>query len=159
MTPRASSIAGLRSMAVSGSLRLIAQADRSDAGRDVEPGIAFDADRLQRDRAVGAADQHIGTGPDPDGGAAGGTDIIAVQRTGGQIGGRREYRPNQHAALRIADIDAELVDRAGIIFGTSGRRRKGAAERLQRAEDKAPAAGDIAGEGSNPHAALRLCRG
>src|SRR6516162_2941796 len=111
-------VAGLCSMAVARSLRLIAQADRSDAGRDVEPGIAFDADRLQRDRAVGAADQHIGAGPDADSGAAGGADIIAVERTGAQISGRREYRPNQHAALRIADIDAELVDRAGIELGT-----------------------------------------
>ena len=105
-------------MAVARSLRLIAQADRSDAGRDVEPGIAFDADRLQRDCAVGAADEHIGAGPDADSGAAGGADIIAVERTGAQISGRREYRPNQHAALRIADIDAELVDRAGIELGT-----------------------------------------
>src|SRR6516165_11703264 len=121
-------------MAVARSLRLIAQADRSDAGRDVEPGIAFDADRLQRDCAVGAADEHIGAGPDADSGAAGGSN-----------------RTISHAALCIADIDAELVDRAGIELGTPRCRRKGAAERLRRAEDKAPAAGDITGEGSDPH--------
>src|SRR6516162_11389533 len=134
------------SAAVARSLRLIAQADRSDAGRDVEAGIAFDADRLQRDRVVGAADQHIGAGPDPDSGAAGGADIVAVQRTRSQIGSRREYRPNQHAALRIADIDTEFVDGAGIELGTPRCRCKGAAERLRRTKNKAPAAGDIAGE-------------
>src|SRR5271155_4566497 len=91
------------SVTVAGGLRLITQTYRSDAGRDVEAGIAFEADRLQRNRPVGAADQHIGTSPDPDSGAAGGADVIAAQSAGRQIGGRREYRPDQHAALRIAD--------------------------------------------------------
>src|SRR5438874_11298535 len=120
-----------------GGLWLVAQTNRSDAGRDVEPGIAFDADRLQRDRAVGAADQHIGPDPYPHRGAAGGADIIAVERARRQIGGRREYRPHQNAALGIADIEAELVDRAGIVFRTSRPWRQGASQPLRRAEDKA----------------------
>src|SRR6516162_11529751 len=130
MTPRASSIAELRSTAVSGSLRLIAQADRSDAGGDVEPGVAFDADRLQRDRAVGTADQHVGPDPDPGSGAACGSDIVAGQCARRQIGGWREHRPNQNAPLRIADIDTEFVDRAGIELSMPRRRRKGAVEPL-----------------------------
>src|SRR4029077_5212678 len=146
------------SVTAPGGLRLVAQTDRSDAGSDVEPGITFDADRLQRDRAVGAANQHIGAGPYPDGGAAGGADIIAVERTGSQIGGRREHRPHQNTALGIADIDAELVDGAGIVFRTSRPGRQGAAEPLGRAEYEAPAAGDIAGQRSDPYTALRLSR-
>src|SRR6202022_3316856 len=146
------------SVTAPGRLRLVAQTDRSDAGSDVQPGIAFDADRLQRDRAVGAANQHIGSGTHPHGGAAGGADIIAVERTGSQIGGRGEHRPHQNAALGIADIDAELVDGAGIVFRTSRPGRQGAAEALRRAEHEAPAAGDISGQRSDPYAALRLHR-
>src|SRR4029077_3259351 len=78
------------SVTAPGRLRLVAQTDRSDAGRDIQAGTAFNAERLQRDSAVGAAEQHIGSGPDPHCGAAGGADIIAVERTGPQIGGRRE---------------------------------------------------------------------
>src|SRR3984893_18022898 len=146
------------SVTAPGRLRLVAQTDRSDAGSDVQPSIAFEADRLQRDRAVGAANQHIGSGPHPHGGAAGGADIIAVERTGPRIGGRREHRPHQNAALRIADIDAKLVDRAGIVFRKPLAGRQGAAQPLRRSDYKAPAASDIAGQGSDPYAALRLRR-
>src|ERR1700730_9903866 len=107
------------SVTAPGGLRLVAQTDRSDAGGDIQPGIALDAERLQRDRAVGAANQYIGSGTHPHGGTAGGADIIAVERTGSQIGGRGEHRPPQKAALGIADIDAELVDGACIVFRMS----------------------------------------
>ena len=43
-------------------LQLVAQADRPNAGRDIEAGVPLDAERLQRDRSIGAADQHIGAG-------------------------------------------------------------------------------------------------
>src|SRR2546428_2333041 len=99
-------------------MRLVTQAYRSDAGRDIEPGIAFEADRLKRDRAVGAADQHIRTGPDSDRGASGRADIISRERTRRQIGGRAENRPNEHAALRIAHTETEFVDASGTMFWT-----------------------------------------
>ena len=41
------------------------QADRCETAGDIEPGAALDADRLQRDRIVGATHQQIGTDPDP----------------------------------------------------------------------------------------------
>src|SRR5436305_3788601 len=97
-------------------LLLIAQADRSYPGCHVEAGVAFDADWLQRDRPVGAADQHIGAGSDPDRGAPGRADVIARQGSRRETAARREHSPYQHAALRIADVDAEFVDRAGIVF-------------------------------------------
>src|SRR5438105_2816733 len=87
-------------------LRLIAQAHRCDPGCDVETAVAFEADRLQRNRAVGAADQHIGAGADPDRSASARADIIARQHSRREATARREDTPNQHAALRIADIDA-----------------------------------------------------
>ena len=71
-----------------------------------------------------------GPGPDPDSGTACGADIVAGQRARRQIGGRCEHCPNQNAPLRIADIDTEFVDRAGVELSMPRRRRKGAAEPL-----------------------------
>ena len=95
---------------------LIAQADRSDAGRDIEPGIAFEADRLQRNRAVGAADQHIGADPDADRGARGGTSEVSGKRARSHIVGRRKHRPNQDPASGEADVGPEPGDGAIIVI-------------------------------------------
>jgi hypothetical protein len=67
------------------ALRLVAQAERSNTTRDVETGAPFEAERLQRNRSVGAADQYIGAGADTDRGAAGGADVFAGQRARRQI--------------------------------------------------------------------------
>lgn len=50
---------------------LKSQAHRCETTRDIETGAAFDADWLQRDRIVGAANQHVGADPDPDRDACG----------------------------------------------------------------------------------------
>jgi hypothetical protein len=42
---------------------LKSQAHRCETTGDIETGAAFDADWLQRDRIVGAANQHIGADP------------------------------------------------------------------------------------------------
>src|SRR5438067_13805941 len=110
--------------------RLIAQAHRCDPGCDVETAVAFEADRLQRNRAVGAADQHIGAGADPNRSASARADVIPRQRSRCEAAARREDAPNQHAALGIADIDAEFVDRAAIVLRRASCPRKGAAVRL-----------------------------
>ena len=52
---------------------LKSQAHRCETAGDIKTGAAFDADWLQRDRIVGATDQHIGADPDPDRNACGGT--------------------------------------------------------------------------------------
>jgi hypothetical protein len=69
-------------------LRLVAEADRPNAGRDIEAGVPLDAERLQRNRSIGAADQHIGTGADPDRSASGGADVIPRQSPRCEIGAR-----------------------------------------------------------------------
>ena len=66
-------------------LWLVAQAERSDAGRNVETGAPFDADRLQRDRSAGATDQYIGAGADTYRGTAGGTDILPASAPGARL--------------------------------------------------------------------------
>src|SRR5439155_11976752 len=97
---------------------------------------------------------HIGPRADPDRGAPSSADIVAGQRARGDVGARREHPPNQYAALRISDIDAEFVDRAGIVLGPSPRPRKTAAHRLRGAEDKTPATGHVAGQRADLHTAL-----
>jgi hypothetical protein len=56
--------------------------------------------------------------------------------------------------LRISDVDAELLDRACIVFGSAASPRKGAADRLRGAEDETPATGHIAGQSADLHPTL-----
>ena len=81
--------AGITTARSPGSARLKSKGHFRDAGRDIETGGPFDADRLQCDRIPGAADQHVGADPDADRRAAGGAGISSRQRAGRQIGGRR----------------------------------------------------------------------
>src|SRR6516165_7655872 len=60
--------------------RLKSQAHRCETTGDIEPGAAFDADRLKGDRIAGATNQHVGTDADADGNACGSTAIGAGQR-------------------------------------------------------------------------------
>src|SRR5262249_21809072 len=71
---------------------------------------------------------------------------------------RREHCPHQDAALRVADVNAELRDCPVIMLGATRPGRKRATQRLRRAEDEAPAAGDVATEGSDPDTGLCLRR-
>src|SRR6516165_8923897 len=131
---------------LSGLPGLMSQGQSCDAGRDVEAGIAFDAERLQRNRLSGAADQHVGAATRPDRSARSGTTIGSGQRAGRRRGGRRQHRPNEHAALCIADIDAELVDGSDIVLRRASHRRERAIDRLRRPEDEAKPAGHVTGE-------------
>src|SRR6266702_4309342 len=97
-----------------------AEVDRPDPGGDVEAAIALEAQGLQGDRVVGAADQRIGAEADTDGGAGGASGIAAGQRTRRQVGGWRDHRPDQDAALGVADIDPELHDVADIMLDAAG---------------------------------------
>src|SRR6516225_6861324 len=138
---------------------LIRQGQRRNAGGDIETGIAFDAERLQRDRLVGAADQHIRADSDDRRRARGDAAKGSGERAGCRRGGWCKYRPNQHTASRKADIDAKLVDRPDIVLrGASSHRCEVAIDRPRRAEDEAEAAGDVAGERASSYA-LRLHRG
>src|SRR5258706_12921124 len=56
------------------------QGEALDAGRDVEPGLALDVERLQGNALVGAADQHAGADAAHDRRAAGHAAVAARQR-------------------------------------------------------------------------------
>src|SRR2546430_17169780 len=84
------------------------QGDRPDSGGDVETAVSLDAERLQRDRVVGAADQRVGADPDADRGAGGGSGIASGQSAGPPIRPWRDNGAHQDAALGLADAHTEL---------------------------------------------------
>src|SRR5579862_6459715 len=130
------------------------QADRGDPCRNVEAGRAFDADRLQRDRVVVAADHDTG------GGLCRRAAKIAGERTRRRRCGRGEYGPHQDPALDIADIDPEPVDGAGIMLDMPARARECAIERTRRPEHKSKPARHVATEkaGFDPLRMRRSCQ-
>src|SRR5882757_3287831 len=142
---------GALSVTSYGSLRRRLEADGADAGRDVQALVAFDAQRLQRDRLVETADQDVGAEADANRGARRGTGIVALKGARAYVGRRREHAPYQHAALGVADVDAELGDRADVMLAPVAVRAEVAMEIFGRAEDKAPAAGDITGQRADLH--------
>ena len=114
-------------------------------GGDVQADTAFDADRLQGDLLVAAADQHVGTKPDPDRGPCRGAAVVAGERATGDLAGG-EDEPHDVRLLGEADIDAEFLHGARITFGCPIGPGKDAVQLLGRSEDEADAAGDVAGQ-------------
>src|SRR6185437_4687365 len=80
------------------------------SGRDIEADLALHAQWLQRDRIVGATDQHVAADADPDRRAALGAGIIAGEIAGSQSGDRRIHAPGQRRFPGDAKIDADLAD-------------------------------------------------
>jgi hypothetical protein len=77
---------------------------------------ALDAKWLQRHGIAGAADQRVSTHVDQDRGACGRAHMSAGERAWPQHPGWREYLPNDYATRRKANIDADLGERADIVF-------------------------------------------
>src|SRR5262249_11412458 len=108
------SLRSIRTRARGVALRLILQRDLCNAAGDIEARTAFEAQGLEREGLLEAADEHIGADPDAHRGAAAHAAIIPGERSLADIGGRRENRPGDHAPRLIADVDAELLDLAAI---------------------------------------------
>src|SRR5580700_6440066 len=77
----------------------------ADAGRDIEPGLALHRKRLQRHRAVRAADQHVGAQTRRNGGFRRRADIGSGQHAGIEIGAGK-HAPDDGAAAGYADVEA-----------------------------------------------------
>src|SRR5271167_1105979 len=89
------------------------------ARRDVQAVLSFDRHRLQRDRALEASDQHVGARADSDCCARRRTAVMTGKSALAEIGGRGENGPQNYARLKVADVSAELRDRAGVVLGVS----------------------------------------
>ena len=62
---------------------------------DIETRLAFDADWLQSDRVIGAADERIGIAADADGGTCRNTAVVSDKRTARYVRCRREHCPDE----------------------------------------------------------------
>src|SRR5882757_7705568 len=131
----------------------VLQLDHADTRRGIQTDAALDADGLQGDLLVAAADEHIGARAHPDGGRRRSAAV------GARDSARRDiawcqHQPHQLGFLGEADVDAEFLDRAGVLLGGTVGAGEQAAQILRRTEDEADAAGDIAGERSEVGAGL-----
>src|SRR5262249_18891271 len=100
-------------------LGAVAQFERCDADRQIEPGLTLQAQRLQRNRAVRSADQHIGIAAGTDRGARGDPTVIPGEVARTNIARRREHRPTQHRSLGHAQVEADFPHDA--MVGHGGR--------------------------------------
>src|ERR1700722_16297986 len=110
--------------------------DHADTARGVQTDAALDADRLQGDLLVAAADEHIGAHTHPDGAGQRSAGVGARDGTRSDIA-RREHQPDHLGFLGEADVDAEFLDRARILLGNAVGPGEQAAQILRRAEDEA----------------------
>src|SRR4029077_631645 len=81
---------------------------------EIETHRAVHRDRLQRDGAVGAADEDIGAEAGGDGPPAARAEIIAGEKALSGPDAVSEHAPYHHAAAGDADVEAELADRPAI---------------------------------------------
>jgi len=86
-------------------LRLVVERQLHDAAGNIQAGIALEADRLQRERILEAANEHIDARPAGYRRAPGDAAIIARKRTLPDIRGRGGHGPSDDAARQVPDIN------------------------------------------------------
>src|SRR5690606_15447244 len=104
---------------------------------EVRPHGPLHAPGLQREAALRAADQPVGTGADAEAGLGRTADIGARERTlphGSRLGGEDE--PFEMGLLRDTDIDTELADDAVIVLALAVLALEGAAHILLGPDDE-----------------------
>ena len=127
-------------------------------GGDAEADLALQAERLQRDRIVGAADQHVAADADADRRAALRAGVIAGEIAGPEPRHRRVHAPGQRRFLGDAEIDADLADGRDIAVLRHAVDAQHAAEIGHGADDEADAGAAAAFEDADLHALHRLLR-
>src|SRR4051812_35890066 len=141
-----------------------AQLQVGDADRQVEPGLASERNRLQGDRAVRTADEHVGpeTGPER---RLGRTAAVLAGERAPRHPARGKDRPHDLPPGRGAHIEAEPADDARIDLPQPAGVAEGADHRFLGREDEPEAPRDVARqradlncarpglrhEGSRPH--------
>src|SRR5947209_785948 len=104
-----------RSPPETGSLPRHAQVHRRDADRDIEPGLTGYRERLQRNGAIGSADEHIRAQPRRHGHFATGAVIISGEEAG-TGDGLGENRPDHETAPGDAEVEPKLGDGAVVVL-------------------------------------------
>src|ERR1700683_1707623 len=121
-------------------------------GRDIESDLTLQAQRLQRDRIVRAAHQHIATNPDPERRAAICADIVAREIAEPELHDRRVDAPGQRRFLGEADTGPPLPRGPGIAVLRPALGSQHATEVGDRANDEADAGAASAFEDADLHA-------
>src|ERR1700722_3377152 len=119
------------------------------SGGDVQTNLALQAQRLQRDRIIGAADQHVAAGADADRGATLRASIIAGEIAGSQAPDGGKHAPGKRGFLGDAEIDADLADGRDVTVFRHAVDAQHAAEIGDRADDEADAGPAAAFEHTN----------
>src|ERR1700761_3920332 len=91
--------------------------ETGDAGRNVETGLALNADRLQRISIGRSTDQEVAAATDADRGVGANAAVATGQRTITDRADRRVHRPGELGALGDAEIEAEAANGGEIGLG------------------------------------------
>ena len=113
------------------------QFDRGDAGRDVQPGLALQADRLQRVGIRRTADQEVAAAANSDRGVGADAAVIAGEIAIADPRGRRVHRPAQFGLIGDAEIEAKAADGCDIRLGPAAFALEHALQAGGRADDVA----------------------
>src|SRR5215468_5021235 len=105
-----SSSAGADSTTIDCELTTWPEFQAFEARSDVESDLALHAERPERDRIVGAADQHVAPQADTDRRAALRAGIVAREVAGPEAVDRREHAPRQRSLLGDAEVEADFAD-------------------------------------------------
>src|SRR5258708_12310926 len=95
------------------------QFDIGDTSGDVQPGLALQADRVQRVGLLRTANQEIAAATDADGRVGADAAVIAGEIAASNPGGRRVDRPAQPGLVGDAEVEPEATDGRQIWFGTA----------------------------------------
>lgn len=95
------------------------QFETGDTGRDVQPGLALQADRLQRIGIRGAADEKITAAADADRSVEADAAIIPGQTAATEPAVRCIHRPGELGLLGDAEIETQTAHGGDIGFRTA----------------------------------------
>src|SRR5262245_44335040 len=94
----------------------LAQRDHASARGDGKTGVAFNADRLQRDRAIEAADQYVGAEAHAHGGLRRRAAVIALKAAAAHVRRRRYDAPYEHGVTGVTNVDSIARKFAGVVL-------------------------------------------
>jgi hypothetical protein len=137
------------------------QREIRDAQRDVKSDLAFDRQWLQRYRATGSTDQHLGAQTEAQGNVAAGTYVISSERALPDLAVSRKHCPEQRSTSCYTDIDANAPDRAPVdVLLARCASDENTSHVLPRAEDESDPGIGVARQSADPkrRPRLRSCR-
>src|SRR5258708_21334654 len=111
--------------------------DSGDTSGDVQPGVARQADGLQRGKILRTANQEMAAATDADRRVGADAAVIAGEIAASNPGGRRVDRPAQPGLVGDAEVEPEATDGRQIWFGTTALALEHTFQAGGRANDEA----------------------